>query len=98
ETSAAVYALVENANESYLRLVKSGLPRLRAFIGTHSARSQGGSGAEKEVYNMVGAAIGQIRDVVLEGIKQECQSSTSSSVHQSVVITELLRDQNDWIE
>ncbi|KAG0351266.1 AP-4 complex accessory subunit Tepsin [Podila minutissima] len=98
ETSAAVYTLAENANESYLRLVKSGPPRLRAFIGTHSARSQGGSGAEKEVYGMVGAAIGQIRDVVLEGIKQERQSSTGSSVHQSVVITELLRDLNDWIE
>ncbi|KAG0019813.1 AP-4 complex accessory subunit Tepsin [Podila clonocystis] len=97
ETSAAVYALAENANESYLRLVKSGTPRLRVFIGTHSATSWDGSGAEKEVYGMVGAVIGRIRDVVLEGIKQERQS-VGSSVHQSVVITELLRDLNDWIE
>ncbi|KAF9307974.1 hypothetical protein BG006_005613, partial [Podila minutissima] len=52
---------VENANESYLRLVKSGPPRLKAFIGTHSARSRGGSGAKREVYGMVGAAMGQIR-------------------------------------
>ncbi|KAF9316025.1 hypothetical protein BG006_003666, partial [Podila minutissima] len=42
------------------------------------ARSQGGSGAEEEVYGMVGAAIGQIHDVVLEGIKQEYQSSTEA--------------------
>ncbi|KAF9303002.1 hypothetical protein BGZ74_004489 [Mortierella antarctica] len=58
ETSAAVYALVENANES--------------------TRIQGGSGAEKEVYGVVSAANGQIRDVVLEGFKQKCQSSTGS--------------------
>ncbi|KAF9318389.1 AP-4 complex accessory subunit Tepsin [Podila horticola] len=98
ETSAAVYTLAENAKESYLRLVKSGTPRLRTFIGAHSATNQGGSGAEKEVYGMVGAVIGQIRDVVLEAIKQERQGSLGSSVHQSVVVTELLRDMNDWIE
>ncbi|KAG0084795.1 AP-4 complex accessory subunit Tepsin [Podila epicladia] len=98
ETSAAVYTLAENAKESYLRLLNSGPPRFRAFIENHSATSQDGSGAEKEVSGMVGGVIGQIRDVVQEGIKQERQSNTGSSKHQNMVIAELLRDLNEWIE
>lgn len=86
ETSAAVYALAENARETYLRLVQSGTPRRRVVTDE-----------EEEVYGMVYGVIGKIRDVVLEAIKQERHTSVGSSVSQSTVVTELLRDLNDWI-
>lgn len=98
ETSAAVYALAENAKESYLRLAQSETPRRRFVTGMNSMDSRHGhSIEEKEVYGMVYGAIGQIRDVVLEAIKQEHHASMGSSVSQSTVVSELLRDLNDWI-
>ncbi|KFH65238.1 hypothetical protein MVEG_08719 [Podila verticillata NRRL 6337] len=98
ETSATVYALAENAKESYLRLAQSETPRRSFVIGMNSVDSRHGHSAkEEEVYGMVCGAVGQIRDIVLEAIKQEHHASMSSSVSQSTVVTELLRDLNDWI-